>query len=56
MKEELTTMMLSITVEDKVWLMQRAAQERTTVAAMIRGWIADKRAEGDSPADEKKSV
>lgn len=55
MKEELTTLMLSITVDDKVWLMQRAAEERTTAAAILRGWIAEKRS-AIAPCEEGRLV
>lgn len=56
MKEELTTMLLSVTLEDKLWLKMTAAENQTTVAAMIREWIAEKRAEGGSQANGRKGV
>ena len=42
-QQEMTTMMLSLTVEDKIWLQTTAAERQTTVAALIRSWIAEKR-------------
>lgn len=38
-----TTMQLSLSVVDKMWLQKKAAEEQTTVAAIIRGWIAEHR-------------
>lgn len=39
----MTTLQLSMRVEDKVWLQKKAAEEQTTAAALVRGWIAEKR-------------
>lgn len=36
-------MQLSLSVVDKMWLQKKAAEEQTTVAAIIRGWIAEHR-------------
>lgn len=40
---DMTTLQLSMTVEDKIWLQKMAAEERTTAAALVREWIAERR-------------
>lgn len=41
--ESMTTLQLSMRVEDKVWLQKKAAEEQTTAAALVRRWISEKR-------------
>lgn len=45
---ERTSMQLSLTIEDKIWLQRKAAEEQTTVAALVRKWVArEKKREED---------